>query len=66
MTQPRRPQTEVVAGNDELPRRPADLDDPALGRDPALTPRGRGRGILVWAWIPFAIVIGVVLWAALR
>ncbi len=60
---------EVVEGMDAGPHRPADVDDPVEGHDPGLSPvvpTARGRRVLLWAWIPVAVVIGLVLWAALR
>jgi hypothetical protein len=63
------PNPEIVEGEDELPRRPADLDDPVEGRDPLLSPvlpPPRYRNLLYWAWIPILIAIGVIVWAALR
>lgn len=56
---------QVVQGEDDVPRQPS------LPRDPYVPEPGVGPGerrpfrVLAWAWVPLAIVVALVLWAAL-
>jgi hypothetical protein len=56
---------QVLEGDDDVPRQPS------LPRDPYVPEPGPGPGerrafrVLAWAWIPVAILLGLLLWAIL-
>ena len=68
MTEEREVQHEpqVLEGDDEVPRQPAPPIDPYTP-EPGPRPGERRAFSVLWlAWIPILVVIGIVVWAALR
>jgi hypothetical protein len=62
------PEPPVLEGEDELPRQPSPPLDPYTPEpDPLHTPgERRAARVLLLAFVPFAIVVAIVVYAALR
>jgi hypothetical protein len=57
---------QVLEGDDELPRQPTAERDPFVP-EPAPRPgERRAWSVMRLAWVPIAIVVAIVVWAALR
>jgi hypothetical protein len=57
---------QVIEGEDESPRQPAPPIDPYIPEPGPRPGERRAFHVLLFAFIPIAIVIGIVLWAAVR
>jgi len=57
---------QVLEGEDEVPRQPSLPHDPYIPEPGPRPGERRAFRVLALAFIPILIVIGVVLWAALR
>jgi hypothetical protein len=56
----------VLEGEDDVPRQPAARRDPFVPEPGPRPGEQRAWRVMRLAWIPLLIVIGLVLWAALR
>ena len=57
---------QVLEGEDDLPRQPTSQRDPFVP-EPAPRPgERRAFRLMLWALVPIAIVVGIVIWAAVR
>ena len=68
MTEEREVQHEPqgLEGDDEVPRQPAPPIDPYTPEPGPRPGERRAFSVLRLAWIPILVVIGIVVWAALR
>jgi hypothetical protein len=57
---------QVLEGEDELPRQPTSQRDPFVPEPAARPGERREWRVMRLAWIPLLIVVGIVLYAALR
>jgi hypothetical protein len=57
---------QVIEGEDDVPRQPAPLADPITPEPGPRPGEERAFRVLPLAWIPVAIVVAIVIWAALR
>jgi len=57
---------QVLEGEDELPRQPAPPLDPYTPEPGPAAGEQRAFAALRWAWLILVVVVGVVIWAALR
>jgi hypothetical protein len=57
---------QVIEGEDQVPRQPSVQRDPYIPEPGPRPGERRAFHVLALAFIPILIVIGVVLWAALR
>ena len=68
MTEEREVQHEpqVLEGDDELPRQPTSHRDPYVPEPDPRPGERRAFRLMLWSLLPIAIVVGVVIWAAVR
>ena len=59
-------QPEVVAGEDDIPRQPSPPLDPYTPEPGPRPGEQRAFRLMRWAWLPIAIVVALVVWAAIR
>ena len=57
---------QVLEGDDSVPRQPASPIDPYTPETYARAGGRRAWAAMRFAWIPILIVIGIVIWAAVR
>jgi hypothetical protein len=57
---------QVLEGEDELPRQPSMQHDPYIPEPGPRPGEQRAFRIMLLAFIPIAIVVGIVIWAAIR
>ena len=57
---------QVLEGDDELPRQPASQRDPFVPEPGPRPGEGRAFRLMLWSLLPIAIVVGIVIWAAVR
>ena len=57
---------QVLEGEDDVPRQPTSHRDPFVPEPGPRAGERRAWGVMRFAWIPIAIVVVVVIWAAIR
>jgi hypothetical protein len=57
---------EVLEGDDQIPREPPAPLDPYTPEPGPRAGEQRAFMIMRWAWVPIAIVVAIVIWAAVR
>ena len=60
------PEAQVMSGEDDVPRQPSPPLDPYTPEPGARPGERRAFRVLRWAWLPLAIAVAIVVWAALR
>ena len=56
----------VVEGEDDLPRQPTSHRDPFVPEPGPRPGERRAFRVMLWSLLPIAIVVGIVIWAAVR
>jgi hypothetical protein len=57
---------QVLEGEDDLPRQPTSHRDPFVPEPGPRPGERRAWGVMRFAWIPIAIAVAIVIWAAIR
>ncbi len=57
---------EVLEGEDEIPREPAPPLDPYTPEPDARPGEQRAFRLMRWAWLPVAVAVALVVWAAVK
>jgi hypothetical protein len=57
---------QVLEGDDDLPRQPTSHRDPFIPEPGPRPGERRAFRFMLWALVPIAIVVGIVIWAAVR
>ena len=57
---------QVLEGDDDLPRQPTSHRDPFVPEPGPRSGERRAFRVMLWALVPIAIVVGIVIWAAVR
>ena len=57
---------QVLEGDDDLPRQPTSHRDPFIPEPGPRPGEQRAFRLMLWSLFPIAIVVGIVIWAAVR
>ena len=57
---------QVLEGEDDLPRQPTSHRDPFVPEPGPRPGERRVFRVMLWSLVPIAIVVGIVIWAAVR